>query len=224
MRKSFCWWQCSDRYMISLFPHLHMPCPWEALWFLWTLSTMFTQCHITVSTQPPNRSCAQFTIVKHCIWKIAVCTPCYSEYTTPNMSHTPLSNDRSSSSGGSSIKGEGVCVGVGGEILLINIVTLSPPINSKYWNPALQQFPTTKASKSTITMLHPLDRSNPNPPPPFFFCWRCWPSVKWQNNQHDACGCCTGSRRRIRNPLQRWSVTNVSLQQKIRLLLVTGWI
>ena len=100
--------------------------------------------------------CCLYTMLHHAIVSIQ----------TPNMSHTPLRNDRSSSSGGSSIKGEGVCVGVGGEILLINIVTLSPPINSNYWNPALQQFPTTKASKSTITMLHPLDRSNPNP----FFC------------------------------------------------------
>ena len=25
MQKSFWWWQCSDRYIISLFPHLHTP-------------------------------------------------------------------------------------------------------------------------------------------------------------------------------------------------------
>ena len=27
MQKSFWWWQCSDRYIISLFPHLHTPFP-----------------------------------------------------------------------------------------------------------------------------------------------------------------------------------------------------
>ena len=25
MQESFWWWQCSDRYIISLFPHLHIP-------------------------------------------------------------------------------------------------------------------------------------------------------------------------------------------------------
>ena len=27
MHESFWWWQCSDRYIISLFPHLHTPFP-----------------------------------------------------------------------------------------------------------------------------------------------------------------------------------------------------
>ena len=27
MQKSFWWWQCSDRYIIALFPHLHTPLP-----------------------------------------------------------------------------------------------------------------------------------------------------------------------------------------------------
>ena len=27
MQESFWWWQCSDRYIISLFPHLHTPFP-----------------------------------------------------------------------------------------------------------------------------------------------------------------------------------------------------
>ena len=27
MQESFWWWQCSDRYIISLFPHLHTPHP-----------------------------------------------------------------------------------------------------------------------------------------------------------------------------------------------------
>ena len=27
MQKSFWWWQCSDRYILSLFPHLHTPFP-----------------------------------------------------------------------------------------------------------------------------------------------------------------------------------------------------
>ena len=27
MQESFWWWQCSDRYIISLFPHLHAPFP-----------------------------------------------------------------------------------------------------------------------------------------------------------------------------------------------------
>ena len=27
MQESFWWWQCSDRYIISLFPHLHNPLP-----------------------------------------------------------------------------------------------------------------------------------------------------------------------------------------------------
>ena len=27
MQESFCWWQCSDRHIISLFPHLHTPFP-----------------------------------------------------------------------------------------------------------------------------------------------------------------------------------------------------
>ena len=27
MQESFWWWQCSDRYIISLFPHLHTPLP-----------------------------------------------------------------------------------------------------------------------------------------------------------------------------------------------------
>ena len=27
VQKSFWWWQCSDRYIISLFPHLHTPSP-----------------------------------------------------------------------------------------------------------------------------------------------------------------------------------------------------
>ena len=27
MQKSFWWWQCSDRYIISLSPHLHSPFP-----------------------------------------------------------------------------------------------------------------------------------------------------------------------------------------------------
>ena len=47
MQKSFWWWQCSDRYIISLSPHLHTSCsPFSpsliSLMFLWTLSTMFT--------------------------------------------------------------------------------------------------------------------------------------------------------------------------------------
>ena len=27
MQESFWWWQCSDRYIISLIPHLHTPFP-----------------------------------------------------------------------------------------------------------------------------------------------------------------------------------------------------
>ena len=27
MQESFWWWQCSDRYILSLFPHLHTPFP-----------------------------------------------------------------------------------------------------------------------------------------------------------------------------------------------------
>ena len=27
MQESFWWWQCSDRYILSLFPHLHTPSP-----------------------------------------------------------------------------------------------------------------------------------------------------------------------------------------------------
>ena len=27
MHKSFWWWQCSDRYILSIFPHLHTPFP-----------------------------------------------------------------------------------------------------------------------------------------------------------------------------------------------------
>ena len=29
MMESFWWWQCSDRYIISLFPHLHTPSPFS---------------------------------------------------------------------------------------------------------------------------------------------------------------------------------------------------
>ena len=50
MQESFWWGQCSDRYMISLFPHLHTPFPTPPFLpnpnkpcvFLWMLSTMFT--------------------------------------------------------------------------------------------------------------------------------------------------------------------------------------
>ena len=38
MEESFWWWQCSDRYIISLFPHLIRPSP-VSLMVLWTLST-----------------------------------------------------------------------------------------------------------------------------------------------------------------------------------------
>ena len=46
MQESLWWWQCNDRYMFSLFTHLHNPFPpfspsLIALWFLWTLSIMF---------------------------------------------------------------------------------------------------------------------------------------------------------------------------------------
>ena len=29
MQESFWWWQCSDRYILSLFPHLHTPSPFS---------------------------------------------------------------------------------------------------------------------------------------------------------------------------------------------------
>ena len=29
MQESFWWWQCSDRYILSLFPHLHTPYPFS---------------------------------------------------------------------------------------------------------------------------------------------------------------------------------------------------
>ena len=56
MQESFWWWQCIDRYIISLFPHLHNPFPppppfspsLKNIWFLWTLSTMFT-CLIVIT-------------------------------------------------------------------------------------------------------------------------------------------------------------------------------
>ena len=47
MQESFWWRQCSDMYIISLFPYHHTPPPpfspsLISLMFLWTLSTMFT--------------------------------------------------------------------------------------------------------------------------------------------------------------------------------------
>ena len=49
MQESFWWRQCSDMYIISLFPHLcnpppppPSPHPYKALWFLWMGSTTFT--------------------------------------------------------------------------------------------------------------------------------------------------------------------------------------
>ena len=44
MQKSFWWWQCSDRYIISLSPHLNtppLPLSPSLIWFLWTLSTIY---------------------------------------------------------------------------------------------------------------------------------------------------------------------------------------
>ena len=44
VQKSFWWWHYSNRYIISLFSHLHTPFSpsLKAVWFLWMLSTMFT--------------------------------------------------------------------------------------------------------------------------------------------------------------------------------------
>ena len=60
MQVSFWWWQCGDRYIISLFPHRYTPFPISimASFNLWTLGTMFTyfkgpkQCNVkTCATQ-----------------------------------------------------------------------------------------------------------------------------------------------------------------------------
>ena len=46
VQKSFWWWHCSDRYIISLFSHLHTPFSpsLKAVRFLWTLSNQ--GCHL----------------------------------------------------------------------------------------------------------------------------------------------------------------------------------
>ena len=48
MQESFWWWQCSDRYIISLFPNLHTPFSpsLNSLMVSWTLSTTFTLTYL----------------------------------------------------------------------------------------------------------------------------------------------------------------------------------
>ena len=61
MHESFWWRQCSDRYIISLSPHLHTPPPpthththpfSPSLIFPWTLSTMCNYLHLRVGPTP----------------------------------------------------------------------------------------------------------------------------------------------------------------------------
>ena len=52
MQKSFWWWQCSGRYIISLSPYLHTPSFSPSLWFLWTSSTIFTYVYSRLAHRP----------------------------------------------------------------------------------------------------------------------------------------------------------------------------
>ena len=46
MQKSFWWWQCSDRYIISLFSHLHTPFPSFSLSLISLMVSVDVECHV----------------------------------------------------------------------------------------------------------------------------------------------------------------------------------